>query len=241
MNTLGIELQKEKRTGAIPVLLTVGILGAAYAYVNFIVRKETLLNLPMAPMDVLLTQLYGMILVLNMFGIIAAACMIYHMEFQGNAIKKMYMLPVSVPKMYLCKLLILAVMLFAAVIVQNLALLQIGVTNLPEGTFELWKLLRFTWYSFLTSMPVLAFMVWISSRSENMWIPLGTGVAGFLSGMALANTKWKLLLVHPFVIMLKPAVAMSAEPDAAVTIAAMIETILFTGAGLCMTKYRRYE
>ena len=68
MKTLAIELRKEKRTGVIPVLLAVGVLGAAYAFVNFIMRKDTLLNLPLAPMDVLLTQLYGMIMVLNMFG-----------------------------------------------------------------------------------------------------------------------------------------------------------------------------
>ena len=72
---------KEKRTGVISVLLAVGILGAAYAFVNFIVRKDTLLNLPLAPMDVLLTQLYGMIVVLNMFGIVVASCMAYNMEF----------------------------------------------------------------------------------------------------------------------------------------------------------------
>ena len=34
-------------------------------------------------MDVLLTQLYGMIMVLNMFGIVVAACMVYNMEFKG--------------------------------------------------------------------------------------------------------------------------------------------------------------
>ena len=105
------ELRKEKRTGAIPVLPAVGILGAFYAVANFIVRKDTLLNLPLPPMDVLLTQLYGMIVVLNMFGIVVAACMVYHMEFKGNAVKKMYMLPISVPGMYLCKFLILSAML----------------------------------------------------------------------------------------------------------------------------------
>lgn len=49
MKTLAIELRKGKRTGVIPVLLAVGVLGAAYAFVNFIVRKDTLLNLPLAP------------------------------------------------------------------------------------------------------------------------------------------------------------------------------------------------
>ena len=143
MNALGIELRKEKRTGVISVLLAVGILGAAYAFVNFIVRKDTLLNLPLAPMDVLLTQLYGMIVVLNMFGIVVVACMAYNMEFKGNAVKKMYMLPMSVPGMYLCKFLILTFMLLAAIILQNLALAQIGMTDLPQGSFEMMTVIRF--------------------------------------------------------------------------------------------------
>ena len=88
MRMLVIELRKEKRTGIVLVLLAVGLLGAAYAFVNFLIRKETLLNLPLDPMDVLLTQLYGMIMILNLFGIVVAACMVYNMEFKGGAIKK---------------------------------------------------------------------------------------------------------------------------------------------------------
>ncbi len=188
MNALAVELRKEKRTGVIPVLLAVGILGAAYAFVNFIVRKDTLLGLPLPPMDVLLTQLYGMIMVLNMFGIVVAACMVYNIEFKGNAVKKMYMLPISVLGMYLCKFLILSAMFLVAIVLQNLALMWIGMADLPQGAFEMGTLVRFAGYSFLTSMPVLSFMVLVSSRSINMWIPLGVGVAGFLSGMALANS-----------------------------------------------------
>ena len=241
MKTLAIELRKEKRTGVIPVLLAVGVLGAAYAFVNFIMRKDTLLNLPLAPMDVLLSQLYGMIMVLNLFGIVVAACMIYNMEFKGSAVKKMYMLPVSVPAMYLCKFLILTVMFLVAIVLQNLALAQIGMTDLPDGAFEMGTLVRFAGYSFLTSMPVLSFMLLISARFENMWVPLGIGVAGFLSGMALANSGLTLLLVHPFLIILKPAVAMSAQPDSTVALVALVETLLFLAVGLWLAKYRRYE
>ena len=241
MNVLSIELRKEKRTGVIPVLLAVGVLGAAYAFVNFLVRKDTLLNLPLAPMDVLLTQLYGVIMILNLFGIVVATCMIYNMEFKGSAIKKMYMLPMSVPAMYLCKFLILTVMFLAAIVLQNLALVQIGVTDLPEGAFEMGTLVRFAGYSFLTSMPVLSFMLLISSRFENMWIPLGVGVAGFLSGMALANSTPAVLMIHPFVLMLKPAVAMSAQPDMTVTVVSLAETILFLAIALWLAKSKRYE
>lgn len=241
MNTLAIELRKEKRTGIIPVLLAVGILGAAYAFVNFLVRKDTLLNLPLAPMDVLLTQLYGMIMILNMFGIVVAACMIYNMEFKGNAVKKIYMLPTSVSGMYFCKFLILTVLLLIAIAIQNLALARIGMADLPQGTFEMNTLAAFAAYSFVTSMPVLSFMLLISSRFENMWVPLGVGVAGFLSGMALATSKSGLLMAHPFVVMLKPAVAMSAQPDSTVIIVSMVETIIFLIAGLWMAKHLCYE
>ena len=241
MRALVIELRKEKRTGVIPVLPAVGILGAAYAFVNFLVRKDTLLGLPLAPMDVLLTQLYGMIMILNLFGIVVAACMVFHLEFQGSAIKKMYMLPMSVPGMYLCKFLILTVILFVAVALEDLALMKIGMSDLPQGTFEMGTLLRFTAYSFITSMPVLSFMVMISSRFENMWVPLGVGVAGFLSGMALASSAAAVLMVHPFIVMFKPAVAMSAQPDMLAVMFALVETLLSLGLGLWMAKSKRYE
>ncbi len=241
MNMLIIELRKEKRSGIILLLLLVGVLGAVYAIANFIVRKDTLLNLPLAPMDVLLTQLYGMIMILNMFGIVVAACMVYSMEFSGNAIKKMYMLPVSVSKIYLCKFLIITALLLTAILLQSLALLKIGINDLPEGTFEINALLKFTSYSFITSMPTLSFMILVSSRFENMWMPLGIGVAGFLSGMALANSDMELLLIHPFIVMLKPAVAMSAQPDNEVAMISLAETFLFLIIGLWMAKHLRYE
>lgn len=241
MRIFTMELRKEKRTGVIPFMLAVGILGAAYAFAFFLVQKDTLLNLPLAPMDMLLTQMYGVIMVLNMFGIITAACMIYNMEFKGSAVKKMYMLPMSVPVMYFCKFLILTMMLFLAIAFQNLALTKIGLTDLPQGAFEFETMLSFAGYSFITSMPVLSFMVFLSSRFENMWVPLGIGVAGFLSGMALAAADHVLLCIHPFVIMLKPAVTMSAQPDGIVVMFSLVETVLFLFIGLWAAKYLRCE
>lgn len=241
MRTFIIELRKERRMGVILLMPAVGILGAAYAFAFFLVQKDTLLNLPLAPMDALLTQLYGMITVLNMFGIIAAACIIYNMEFKGSAVKKMYMLPMSVPIMYFCKFLILTITFFIAVVFQNLAFTKIGLTDFPQGAFEFEMLLSFAGYSFITSMPVLSFMVFISSRFPNMWVPLGVGVAGFLSGMALSASNNVLLCIHPFVIMLKPAAAMSAQPDIIVVIFSLVETVSFLFFGLWAAKCLRYE
>jgi hypothetical protein len=241
MRALAIELKKEKRTGIIPVMLSVGILGGAYAFLNYIIRKDSLLSLPMEPMDVLLTQLYGMIVILNLLGIVVASCIIYNMEFKGNAIKKMHELPVSVAGMYLCKFLILTALLFVSVFIENLALALIGITNLPQDTFQLETLVCFAGYSFLTSMPTVSFMLLVSSRCENMWIPLGVGVAGFLSGMSLANYPTNLLLIHPIVLMLRPAVAMSAATNYVIVIVAVAETIIFLLGGLWMAKKSHYE
>ena len=159
MRTIAIELRKEKRTGIILLMPMAGILGAAYAFTFFLVQKDTLFNLPLPPMDVLLTQAYGMIMVLNMFGIIAAACMIYNMEFKESAMKKMYALPVSVPAMFFCKFLILTIMLLTAICFQNSTLTNIGLAYLPQGTFAFKTLLAFAGYSYITSMPVLSFIV----------------------------------------------------------------------------------
>ena len=146
------------------------------------------------------------------------------------------MLPISVSGIYLYKFLILAVMLLAAVALENFALMNIGITCLPQGTFEMGTLLQFAAYSFITSMPVLSFMLFISSRFENMWVPLGVGVAGFLSGMALGTSKNNVFLIDPFVIMLKPAVSMSAKFEISVAAVALFETLLFLGIGLWMAK-----
>ena len=53
MKNLTVELKKCKRTGILVVLPLVGLLGALYAFVNFIVRKEVLLSLPLPPLSLI--------------------------------------------------------------------------------------------------------------------------------------------------------------------------------------------
>lgn len=236
MRALALEWKKEKRTGVKAVLLMAGLAGASYAAANFLVRKEALFRLPLAPMDILLTQLYGVLLMMNMFGIIVATAMIYQMEYRGNVIRRLYLLPVSIPAVYVSKFVILTVMLLAAVVIQNLMLTCLGVRYLPEDIFEWLTVLRFAVYSFVTSMPVLAFMLFVSSCSENMWAGLGVGVIGFLSGMACAVSAAGGLL-HPFVVMLQPALAMSAQPDSGIVVIALLHTLCWLLAGCWKAKY----
>ena len=232
MRNLTIELKKCKRTGILEVLPIIGLLGALYSFANFIVRKDVLLNLPLPPMDVLLTQLYGMIMVLNMFGIIVATTLTYNIEFQGSAIKKMYMLPFKTSSIFKNKF---------CIVLQNGALCIIGKIFLPSGTFDLLTLVKYTGYCFVSTLPVLAFMLLVSSRCENIWFTLGIGVAGFFSGMAMSLSDIAIFLINPFVLMMKPAVASTASIDMKVLILGFVETIIFFMVGWYLGKIKHYE
>ena len=59
--------------------------------------------------------------------------------------------------------------------------------------------------------------------------------------MALASSNLFVLLAHPFVLMLKPAVAMNAQPDRTVSAVSLIETVLFLAIALRLAKNKRYE
>ena len=229
MRNLTIELKKCKHTGILEVLPILGLLGALYAFANFTVRKDVLLNLPLPPMDVLLTQLYGMIMVLNMFGIIVATTLTYNIEFQGSAIKKMYMLPFKTSSIFKNKFYILFVLLAVCIVLQNGALCIIGKIFLPSGTFDLLTLVKYTGYCFVSTLPVLAFMLLVSSRCENIWF------------MAMSLSDIAIFLINPFVLMMKPAVASTASIDMKVLILGFVETIIFFMVGWYLGKIKHYE
>jgi len=44
-----------------------------------------------------------------------------------------------------------------------------------------------------------------------------------------------------FVVLLKPAVAMSAQPNVSVVVMSVVETVLFLSVGLWMAKRLQYE
>lgn len=241
MNHLSIEIKKEKRTGILEILWIVGLLGAGYAWLNFILRKETLLNLPLDPMDILLTQLYGMLVLLNTFGIICSTGISYALEFKGHAIKKMYLLPIDLSKIFLAKFILLAFSLVLALGIEYGVLALIGSSFLPAGTFDLVLLLKFALYSLITSLPVLSFMLLVASQFENIWITLGIGILGFLGGMSFSTMNFSFFRFFPFVIMLDPALHQEASIEPSLLWISIIETFVFLGIGLLLSRTRKYE
>ena len=169
-----------------------------------------------------------------------AACLIYQLEFKGQAVRKMYVLPITLSKYYLSKFVILTGGLFMAIVLENAALARIGLTELSEGAFDWPTLLRFAGYSFATTLPVLTFMLLIAAYFENIWLPLGVGVIGFLTGLIFATVKPAIFLLHPFVLLFRPAVAMTAEVDPKIVVLSFGEAAIFLAAGLIATKKIRY-
>lgn len=240
-----LELKKLKRSGLVPVMLLVGILGALYSMAFFSIQKDSLFSLPLPPMVILLTQIYGMITVLNLFGIIVVDCIIYNIEYQDDALKKMATMPISIVKMYLCKLAIILVLLFFSILIENVAIAYIGINYLPKNSFDMNVLIVFALYSFVIALPVHTFMLLISSQTSNMWTTLGIGVVGFLSGMATAMSNSPLFLINPFTLIMKPATATaelaSVSPDKTVMILSAIMTILLIIIGTILAKRKKYE
>lgn len=238
---IALELKKEKRTGLVAILFITGIVGALYVLLNYKIRGNTLLSMPLDPMDVLLTQLYGMIMVINMFAIVIATSIAYNMEFSGLAIKKMYVLPISMWKVFVAKFLIITSTFFVAVVIQNSALMWIGISKLGSDKFDMGVFLMFVLYSYITSLPVISFMLMIASLFENLWVTIGIGVAGFLSAVALQADNAKYFLTHPFIVMFKPAVAMTAKSDLVVILTAIVETIVFFAIGIVISENKKTD
>ena len=241
MKALRLEWYREKRTGLLWLFIGGGILSALYAITLFAVRREMYLSMKADRMVILLTQMYGVIMMITMIALIVGAFMLYNIEFQGSAIKKLYMLPIQPVSVFGAKFLMIIFFLMLCTVISFLGLLIDGILFLPEGDFVLGEWIRFGVYSFVTALPVAGFMILIASQFENPWIPLGVGVGGLLSGMALGTMTNPLIIIDPFVIMMKPAMTMTTTMEISVVACALLETVIFFTLGLFLAKKRHYE
>lgn len=240
MKNIEIEFKKLKRTGIIPLMLVIGFISSFYALSYFYLRKESLLSFHMNPTDVLLNQLYGMTMILNLFAIIVSTTLIYKIELDGAAMKKMYLLPISIGKIYLSKFIILSLLLAFGIAVEFSAFILIGAVNFGQ-VFDISKMLIFSLYAYITSMAVLSFMIFIGLFCKNIWTILGIGVLGFLSAMAFGPSQVTFLIINPFILMMKPILDMSANIDLTIFLLSLIEILGFLLTGLIAIKKFNYE
>jgi hypothetical protein len=112
---------------------------------------------------------------------------------------------------------------------------------LPDGTFELLTLIKYTLYCLISNLPVIAFMLLVSSCCENIWFTLGIGVVGFFSGITMSLSNFKAFLINPFVLMMKPALSSTANINMSVLFIGLIETVVLFLTGWYLSKTKHYE
>lgn len=239
MKSIIIELKKYKHTYILEIMPFVGVLGALYSFANFLFRKDSLLSLPLHPMDILLTQLYGVIMMLNMFGIIIITTAAYNLEFHNHAIKNFYLLPFKISHIFRNKFFILLFFVAICALLQDISLYIIGFKYLPANTFEPFTLINYSIYCFFSTLPVFSFMLMISSILENIWLTLGVGVIGFFSGMTMSISKFNIFLINPFVLMIRPSVDYSADINILILIISIVETFIFFFSGYFLSMNKK--
>lgn len=239
--SLSIEIKKLRRAGVLNTLIFAGIAGAFYAVLNWYLRKDYLLTADINPMTALLTQLYGVISLLNVFAIIVSASNIYSIEYKNNGLRKMKTLPIKSGNLFIQKLIILVGTLSLAYLIEFTSLAILGGKYLPNDTFDLFVLLQFACYTFLIILPCLVFMLIVSLLSSNTWITVGIGVVGFFSGMSMVGLENTISILNPFVLVLKPAINLTTGTDIMVILISIIEIFIFVIVGTFIANRKSEE
>lgn len=237
MKVLLLEIRKQRRTGIFPLFWAAGLFAGLYGAVYFMLRKLTVLQFGMNVLDVLLSQVYGVICVINMFLLILAAVMLWHCEFAAEAIKKMAVLPIRKESLFLGKFILAAAAFAGTVCIEFSCIWLTGLAFLPAEAVNAAAVLQYACMAWASSLGVLSCMLFISSRTGNMWISLGTGVIGFLSGMSLVNLPSWICLLDPFVVMFKPVLAYNATADPSIVLASIVQSVFFLGAGCILAAH----
>ena len=195
--TFQLELKKLKRTGFFPAILGGGLIAAAFPILNTAARPEMFISQPLPALDILMNANSQMIVMLNLCLAVIGACMIYHTEFSGNAMQKMESLPVSVGKLFFDKTAILLIALFAALLIEHMALAFCALYWFPEQSGLFTALLKNLEYSFALLIPPCIILMIFSSLCRNMWITLGAGVICIFTVIVLPTDN-RILSFFPF-------------------------------------------
>ncbi|MDF2632430.1 MAG: transporter permease, partial [Caproiciproducens sp.] len=114
-----LECNKLKRTALLPALFLGGFLSAAFPVINLFARKDSFINLPNPPLQILVNSNWMMMAMLNSFLMVLGACMIYHIEFADNAIQRMDSLPIRPSSLFLSKFVLLAVSFIVVLMIEG--------------------------------------------------------------------------------------------------------------------------
>ncbi len=170
------EWTKIKRTGFLPALLSGALLGAAIPAVNMAVRSGLYTGLPGSPLQILLEANWQLTAMINLLLLSVGACILYHIEYEENAMQKMRSLPVRESCLFFGKLLILLLMTALILAIEAFFYSFCAVFWFPEYEALPCELLTAFGRFYLSMLPAVSAALTIASVFQNMWISLGTHV-----------------------------------------------------------------
>ncbi|MDE6982426.1 MAG: ABC transporter permease [Lachnospiraceae bacterium] len=171
-----LELEKIKRTGFWPAVFGGGILAALVPVINTAVREEVFLQQDGSALEILMNENWQMMAMLNLFFLVASACLLYHTEYADNAIQRMCTLPQKENKMFLNKFVLMCGFCLIALAIEGAGLIFSAVRWFPADEKILLNGVLNMGYAFVLLLPGTLFMLLISAACKNMWISLGIGV-----------------------------------------------------------------
>ncbi|QXE01003.1 ABC transporter permease [Terribacillus sp. DMT04] len=120
-------------------------------------------------------------------GIAILTSLMASIENDTNAWKQLLSLPVSKKHVYLSKFMLLAVFLLMSSILLFLFTTIQGIYLDLGDNIPFFELLKYSFYPYFASLPILALQLWIAVVSINQSIPTTTGVIGVILTYSAAD------------------------------------------------------
>ncbi|MFJ7736946.1 ABC transporter permease [Lysinibacillus sp. NPDC097287] len=177
---LTADFLKIKRKG-LWFLTALGPFGVvALQTVNYGIRKDYLLQQSEDDWGYYLGNVHSFTPLALILGIAILTSFIASIEDETNAWKQLIALPVSKLAVYLSKFTVLTILLFVSSSLLLIFTLTYGVFLDLGENIPYMELIKFSYYPFLASLPVLALQLWIATVSQNQAIPITVGVFGVI-------------------------------------------------------------
>lgn len=236
--SFSLECIKVKRTGFLPVFIGGGIVAAAFPIINIAVRSEQFLSQQGSPVQILINANWQMMAMLNVLLIVSGACLLYHTEYDNNALQKMKSLPISENSVFLGKaVLTVIVSLFVHVI--EAGAVTLCICHWFEIESSIWgELCRYFGYSFFLLLPCVILSLLISEACKNMWVSLGIGVVCVFTATMLPTTDFFLSL-FPFAMPFQVFASTGITQSMHFIYATIVEIVVLCLVQLTFVKVRR--
>lgn len=235
---VGLEYKKVKRTGLIPAFIASGLLAAAVPAINMSVRSGIYTTLDSPPVTILLDANWQLMAMLNILLVVAGACLMYHMEYEHNAMQRMCALPIKESGIFLGKFILMTFLCSIMLIIEAAAITFCAIHWFSPTEDITAEILKNFGYSFLLLLPAVLLSLLIASACRNMWISLGIGtICVFVATMI--PTDHFVLSLFPFAMPFQIFAVTKESTARSFIIASVMEIVGIVFAEMIFLKVRR--